>query len=173
MHGIDEFLHARALHGDGGVIVRGVGQLQFAGRKISPPAPAATRHRLDARGVDDEQINVAGKPVGVKIVNHAAAFVAHQGVLAVAGREFADVVGEDVIQKIRRARAADGDFAHVRDVENAGGVADGEMFVGDAGVLHRHFPAAEINQLAAEFLVRGKKCGAFEHGLEYEIEDLK
>ncbi len=60
-------------------------------------------------------------------------------------------------------RAADGDFAHVRDVENAGGVAHGEMLVGDAGVLHGHLPAAEINQLRAEFLVRGKKCGAFEH----------
>ena len=43
--------------------------------------------------------------------------------------------------------------------EVAGGVL--KMFVGDAGVLHRHFPAAEINELRAEFLVRGKKCSAF------------
>jgi hypothetical protein len=31
--------------------------------------------------------------------------------------------------------------------------------------LVRHFPAAEINELRAEFLVRGKKRGAF----QYEI----
>ena len=60
-------------------------------------------------------------------------------------------------RKSAARRAADGDFAHVGDVENAGGVADGEMFVHDAGVLDRHFPAAEINQLRAEFLVRGKE----------------
>ena len=58
---------------------------------------------LDARGVDDEQIYLAGKPVGVEIVNHAAALVAHQGVLALAGRELADVIGQDAIQEIRRA----------------------------------------------------------------------
>jgi hypothetical protein len=39
------------------------------------------------------------------------------------------------------------------------------MFVGDARVLHRHFPAAEFDQLAAHFLVRGKKTGPFQHWL--------
>jgi hypothetical protein len=29
------------------------------------------------------------------------------------------------------------------------------MFVRDAGVLHGHFPAAEFDELAAKFLVRG------------------
>ena len=32
MHVVDEFLHARTLHGNGGIIVRGVGEVQF----ISP-----------------------------------------------------------------------------------------------------------------------------------------
>ena len=83
--------------------------------------------------------------------------------MAFAGRELADVVRENRIQKFRRARTADGDFAHVRNVEDAGGVADGEVFVGDAGVLHRHFPAAELDEFAAEYLVRGKKWRAFKH----------
>ena len=51
---INELLHARPLHGDSGVIVRRVGEFQFAaelrGLRLQP------RHvRLDARGVDDEQ----------------------------------------------------------------------------------------------------------------------
>src|ERR1039458_432383 len=95
----------------------------------------------------------------------APASVTHQGVGASAGRELADVVRENGIQKSRRARAADGDFAHVRDVEDAGGFADGEVFVRDAGVLHRHFPAAEFDEFAAEFLVRDKKWRALQHGL--------
>jgi hypothetical protein len=31
------------------------------------------------------------------------------------------------------------------------------MFVGDAGVLNGHFPAAEFDKFAAELLVRGKE----------------
>ena len=150
------------MHGHGGVIVRGVGKPEFTGKfrrlRLQPGGI-----RLDARGVDDEEINAGGKLVGIQIVNDAAAFVAHQGVLALAGRELADVVGENRIQKCRRARTADGDFAHVGDVENAGGVADGKVLVGDAGVLHRHFPTAEFDKFAAEFLVGGKKWCAFEH----------
>ena len=42
---------------------------------------------------------------------------------------------------------------------------DGQMLLDDAGVLHRHFPAAKINQLGAEFLMGGEKWRAFKHEL--------
>ena len=100
---IDEFLHARALHGHGGIIVRRIGELQFAALRKFCGLGLQPRHvRFNPRGVDDEQIHLVGKPVGVEVVNDAAAFVAHQGVLALAGREFADVVGQSVIQEIGR-----------------------------------------------------------------------
>jgi hypothetical protein len=51
----------------------------------------------------------------------------------------------------------------MRNVENSGGTADGEMFVGDAGILDGHFPAAEINQFGTELLVGGKQWSAFQH----------
>ena len=93
--------------------------------------------------------------------------------MALAGRELADVVGQNAIQKGRRAGAADGHFAHVRDVEDAGGVADGQMFVGDAGVLDGHFPAAELDEFAAELLVRGVEGGAFEHDDRLQVAGCK
>jgi len=53
---INEFLHARALHGHRGVIVRGVGKFEFTGEfcglRLQPGDI-----RFDARGVDDEEIN--------------------------------------------------------------------------------------------------------------------
>ena len=172
-NGVDEILHARALHRHGGIIVRGVGESQFAGEFRRPRLQP--RHvRPDARGIDDEQIDAFGKLVGIEVVNHAAAFVAHQGVLAEAGRQLADVIRQDAIKEARRVRAADSDFAHVGDVEDAGGVADGEMFLDDAGVLDRHFPAAEINQFGAKFLMCGEKCRFLQHIskslLRYAIE---
>jgi hypothetical protein len=45
----------------------------------------------------------------------------------------------------------------VTDVEQSAGAADGEMFIDDAGILDRHFPAAELDEFAAELLVRRVK----------------
>jgi hypothetical protein len=88
--------------------------------------------------------------------------------------EFADVVREGAIEKFLSAGAVDEDFAHVGDVKNAGGITDGEMFVGDAGVLDGHFPTAEFNELAAEFLVRREKRSAFQHwGIKKEKGKIK
>ena len=103
--------------------------------------------------IDDEQENFLGKFVGVEVVNHTAALVAHERVLAETGRELADVVSQNAIQKLRSSRAAHSDFAHVRDVENPGGISHREMFVCDARVLHGHLPTAELDEFAAEFLV--------------------
>ena len=92
--GVDEFFHARSLHSDGGVIVRGVGKFQFAAGEFRRLRLQPRHVGFDAGGVDDEKINGFGKPVGVKIVNHAAGWIAHQGILALAGRKFAEIVRE-------------------------------------------------------------------------------
>jgi hypothetical protein len=39
------------------------------------------------------------------------------------------------------------------------------VFIGDAGVLDRHFPAAKVNELRAEFFMGAVKSGALEHEL--------
>src|SRR5687767_9422121 len=51
----------------------------------------------------------------------------------------------------------------MRDVKNSGGTVNSEMFIDDAGILDRHFPATKINQARAQFLVRFIKCSSFEH----------
>ena len=106
------------------------------------------------------RIDFAGKPVGVEIVNHAAALVAHEGVLALAGREPADVIRQNAIEKIRRRRAADGDFAHVGDVENAGGVADGQMFLRRCWCIAPAFPSRRNQSVTRRVLVRGIEGGS-------------
>jgi hypothetical protein len=44
----------------------------------------------------------------------------------------------------------------VRNIEEARRRAHGLVLVHDAGVLHRHLPAAEFNELAAQLLMRGE-----------------
>ena len=45
--------------------------------------------------------------------------------------------------------SSDDQLAHVRNVEDADVFSHGLMFIHDAGVLHRHEPAAERNHLRA------------------------
>ena len=84
--------------------MRGVGEAQFV---LSLEMGGLRLHPRDvgfgSGGIDDEQENIGRKLVGVKIVNHAAMLVAHERVLAVAGREPADVVGQNVIEEHGRA----------------------------------------------------------------------
>ena len=109
--------------------------------------------RFDAGSVDDQQIISEAETIEVKVVNHAAALVAHERVLPLPWRKFGHVVSKSRIKEFLRAGARDEEFAHVGNVENARGFADGVVFIGNAGVLDRHFPAAEIDELRAERLV--------------------
>lgn len=101
--GVDEFLHARPLHRHGGVIVRRISQLEVAGkfRRLGLQPRDVVRY---ARCVDNEKVNSGGKLKDIKVVHHAATPVAHQGILAFTGNEFADVVGKREIKKLRRPR---------------------------------------------------------------------
>ena len=53
------------------------------------------------------------------------------------------------------------DLAHVRNIEKARRLPHCQVLVHDAGVLHRHFPAAEFDEFSAQFLVGGKKRSPF------------
>lgn len=144
--GVNEAGDFRTLNGDGAGGIGNVFErcvlIEFAGGKFGfEPEDVG----LDAGGVDDKKIFVFADAIGVEVVDDAAFCVAHEGVLAGADGEFADVVGEGAIEEIGGAGAGEERFAHVGDVEDAGGVADGLVFVGDGGVLDGHFPAAELD----------------------------
>ena len=77
------------------------------------------------------------------------------------GREFPHVVSERGVEKCFGRGTAHEDFAHVADVEHARRATHRVMLVGDAGVLNRHLPAAELDELAAELLMPFKERSAF------------
>lgn len=94
-------------------------------------------------GVHDEEGLRLGEAVGDEVVNDAAVFLEHEGVLASAGEELGDVIGEEAVEPWEVIFPADEELAHVGDVENACGGADGGVLAQDGGVLHGHGPAAE------------------------------
>ena len=158
---VDELLYARPLQCNRSKKVRCISEVDPGGlRTRGNSALDPLDIRVDARRVYDRQVLSIGDPVDVQVVDHSPALVAHERVLAPAWLEFAQVVGQYLVEKCLRGRAADQELAHVRDVENAGRAAHGLMFLHDAGVIHRHFPAAELDEFGAQFLVRGEKRGA-------------
>ena len=100
-------------------------------------------------GVGDGQERAVGQAVAEQVVEHATVLAAHQAVLRPALGEPPDVVGHHALQELERLRAGGLDLAHVRDVEHAGARPDREVLVADAGVLDRHLPAGERDQLRA------------------------
>jgi hypothetical protein len=72
--------------------------------------------------------------------------MAHQGVLALAGGQFGQIVRQGPLEKGLGGRTADADLAHMGDVKEAGGLPHSEVLVGNARVLDGHFPAAEFDE---------------------------
>ncbi len=70
-------------------------------------------------GVDAEEIVVVGDFVDQDVVDETAVLVEQAGILGLARLETAGGVGGDVIGEPERLRAADFDFAHVADIEQA------------------------------------------------------
>jgi hypothetical protein len=122
---------------------------------------------VDAGGVDDEEEFAFAGAIGDEVVDDAAVVIEEEGVVAVAGGEAGDVVGEGVIEEGFGVGAIDDDLAHVGDVEDANVLADGVVFGHKAGILDGHFPAGEGDQAGSEgevVLVEGGALEIFGHG---------
>jgi hypothetical protein len=96
---------------------------------------------------------VFGKAVDKQVVHDAALPGAHEGVEDGPIAHFADIVGEDILQKRARAFALEVDFPHVADIEEAHAVTDRQVLLDNAGVLNGHTPTREGHHFRSEFLV--------------------
>jgi hypothetical protein len=158
-HRQPEFLRgARALHGDHGEIAAGLDPhlgCQAVALDLDPGQVL-----VGATGVDHHPEPGLVEEVDDEVVDDAAALVQHAGIQrAAAGLQLVDVVGEEFSQEIARARAADVDRQHVRDVEHAGIVAHDVVLVELRTIMQRHFPAGEIDQLGVGLAVPGVEGG--------------
>jgi hypothetical protein len=87
-------------------------------------------------------------------VIYGASFWMHQGaVLGLKILQAGRVVGGDALEERQSARPADFDLPHVTYIEKPCRAPDCEVFLDDAGILHRHLPALELHHLAAQRLV--------------------
>ena len=89
-------------------------------------------------GVDHSQVAVLAELVNDQIVHRAAIGQAHGGVTDPANGHVGKVVGQQMIQGGKGALTPENHLAHVGDIEQAAGGADGGVFSDHTGgILHR------------------------------------
>ncbi len=98
---------------------------------------------VDIACVDNEEEVVVSILVYQKVIYRAAIGIEHHAVGNFAGRERADIVGENVVDEFFGVGSGYLHFAHVGNVENAYMVAHGIVFADDVLVLDGHIKAAE------------------------------
>ena len=87
---------------------------------------------VDVRCIHHKQIFPFAHSIYEQVIHAATVGVAHDAVVDFAVGRTGDVVGEDVVDKLLGIRATDEDFAHVRYVEHATGIAHCIVFFLDA-----------------------------------------
>ena len=155
------------MHGDLGVAA--AGKIHFSIEAFAGCLPDVIEILFLVAGVDAEKHVAVRKAMNKDVVHRAAMFIEERRVMGLPGFELAGVVGGNVVDEIECLRAADFDFAHVTDVEEADGCADGRVFLNDAGVLDGHVPTAKIDHFGfageVSFEERGaEQVGGFGHG---------
>jgi hypothetical protein len=118
---------------------------------------------LGPGSIQDQQILAIRDSEDVEIVHDPSSLVTHERVLALTHRESLHIIGHDPVQESRGGFAGDDNLAHVRDVEHTRRLTHREMFVHDARVLHRHLPAAKVNQAGTQFLMGMVKGGSLKY----------
>jgi len=141
------------------MLVALVADLGLGGSRCQPGGvlPHPCQIALGVRGVHHHQEIVGRQAVDEKIVDVGAALGQQAAVVRPARRQPRHVVRRQGLQQGLRARAAQADLAHVRDVEQPGGGAHGAMLLDDAGILDRHLPAGEADHARPQLQVAGMK----------------
>ena len=124
------------------------------------PDPGEVLRRV--RGVRDQQEGLCPAPINDDVVHEAAGVGGERRVLRPPRHQPGHVVRGQRLQQRQRPRPADPQLAHVTHVEESGRLPHREVLGDHSRKLHRHLPAGERNEPAAEFLVEAVERGAAE-----------
>ena len=163
---IEELNYFRPLHRQSGAARAAILKLNPVVEMLLQPGEIF----LGARGVDHEKEFLIRRAINDQVIDDSTALVQQKSILAGADFELVDVVGQHAIQPTRGRRTRRRQLTHVRNIEDADVVPHRLMFLGNAGVLHRHEPAAERNNLRAQLAVLLIKRSGFRVAVAHRRE---
>ena len=119
---------------------------------------------LAGAGVDDQQVVVVAEFVHQDVVDKRSLGIEHGRVLRLARGQLGGIVHGEGLDRRQRARTAELNIAHMADVKEPYAGADRHVLRGNAGVLDRHVPAAEIDHFGSESPVETMESGFAQSG---------
>ncbi len=112
------------------------------------------------RGIDHQEEVIFGHAINQQIVGQRSLRIHQAVVVGLPDGKSGRVIAGDFLQESEGMRTLQLDLSHVADVEQAGGSTHGHVLGGNAAVLHRHIPPAEIHHLGFQRAVDGIQCSA-------------
>src|SRR5205085_11472023 len=107
-------------------------------------------------------------------MNDATVIIEEKSVLPLTDVQLRYIICQHGVEPVTRITSRDNELSHVRDIEHADCVSHRLMFIHDAGILHRHEPAAEWHHPRAEPYVFQVKWRLFLGGFAHaNILDFK
>ena len=107
-------------------------------------------HGIPVSRVGDDEVAILGGAVDDDVIDDAAVLGQHERVLRLADPHTRVIAREGVVQERAAGLSRHQELGHVRDVEQARGVAHRVVF-GEVGcVAHGHQPATEVGERSTE-----------------------
>ena len=159
---LDDLHRQGALYGQLGDFVRCVVEL-FARRQAKGLTLFAEMFPVlfGVGSVDHQQESLGVDAVDEDVVHDAPLSVGQARILDLPVVQRGYVVRGDMLQEVDRPGPFDPDFAHVADVEYAGLLAYGVVFVVDAGEFDRHVESGKFGHTCAILNMILRKRGCF------------
>ena len=152
----------RSLHGDHREVAT---RLELQLRRALVAQSLQPREVLvGGAGIDDQAEPIFRKEVDDQVVEHPAVLLQQARVERLSPHfQLVDIVRQRVAQEIARARPAQIDREHVRNIEHARIAAHSVVLVDLRTVADGHVPPAEIDHLGAGRAMNGVEGGFLEH----------
>lgn len=113
-------------------------------------------------GVNADQEVVLLDSIDNDVVHESAIRIEKGGILCLSVRQTRGIVAGDPLNQAQSVGSGNLQLPHVTHVEKAGGVANREMFLERAAILHGQPPSGEVDHSGAQFLVDRAERG-FSH----------
>src|SRR5688572_2779041 len=101
------------------------------------------------RGIDANKKVIRPALVKYHVIDDPTLIIQKQIILSLGYLHARDIVGRKPLAHRFRSGAADGNLAHMADIEKSGPAAHRQMFGDDTAVLDGHFPTGKVNHAPA------------------------
>ena len=128
-----------------GDLCTGIGDIGVAVRLLDDPGQVL----IDVRRIDAQEKMLWAHAVDGEIIDDPPVWITEGRVVHLEDFQLRRIIGGESLHHLQCPWPADLDLSHMTDIEESDRRAHSLMLFENAGILHRHFPAAEVDEFRA------------------------